>query len=97
MGQWSRVHTLIGALISWARLRDRGIAPHGSGSSKRFTLAIAPDTLHVYMGEVMIREVHGFAGKEDEVFVGVMACSPKGGGVEAIFRDLAITEGVREH
>ena len=45
----------------------------------------------------MIREVNAFgSGDEIEAFVGVMACSPKGGSVEATFGDYEVREGVRE-
>ncbi|KZP32751.1 hypothetical protein FIBSPDRAFT_811551 [Athelia psychrophila] len=54
-------------------------------------------TLRVYLGDTMIREVHAF-GQEDEneeAFVGVMACSPLGGGVKATFEGFQMREWVR--
>jgi regulation of enolase protein 1 (concanavalin A-like superfamily) len=46
----------------------------------------------------MIREVHAFAKGENEgkVFIGIMACSPLGGGSEARFSGLEYKYGVRE-
>ncbi|EIW66148.1 hypothetical protein TREMEDRAFT_65744 [Tremella mesenterica DSM 1558] len=39
----------------------------------------------------------GGGGKgEEEVIVGVMGCSPKGGGVKAVFSEFKMREGVRE-
>jgi regulation of enolase protein 1 (concanavalin A-like superfamily) len=68
-----------------------------STPSKRFTFALRQQHLRVYLGDEMIREVNTF-GREDgeEAFVGVMGCSPKGGGVEARFTGFDMRQGVRE-
>ena len=45
----------------------------------------------------MCREVTAFGtGEETEAFIGVMACSPQGGGREATFKDFHLDEGVKE-
>ncbi|WVW81872.1 hypothetical protein I302_103870 [Kwoniella bestiolae CBS 10118] len=63
----------------------------------RFTFALKGQKLKVYLNDEMIREVNVFGdGKAQKGFVGVMGCSPKGGGAEVTFRDFTVREGVRD-
>lgn len=52
----------------------------------------------MFHNQVMIREVHAFGPGQEKakVFVGVMACSPKGDRAEVSWRNLAWKEGARE-
>ena len=64
---------------------------------KRFTFTLHDKVLKIYNDGVMAREVNCFGtGDETEAFVGVMTCSPKGGGRTATFKDFKIDEGVVE-
>ncbi|ORY27646.1 hypothetical protein BCR39DRAFT_537598 [Naematelia encephala] len=75
---------------------DWSIQPAEHTISKRFTIALKDRMLKVYLGDEMIREVVAFGdGKSEEVWVGVMGCSPKGTGTEVRFKDFTIKEGVR--
>ena len=79
-------------------LTRRAIQPHSPTGPTQFTLAFTPKTLHIYFGETLHREVHSFgSGEDEEVFVGVMACSPNGEGVKAVFRNMTLSEGARMH
>lgn len=62
----------------------------------------------MYLGDDMIREVKWFgpttktqandhAEGQDDVFVGIMACSPKDGGAEVTWKDFTLKKGVRAH
>lgn len=42
----------------------------------------------------MIREVNVFGDGESKAIIGVMACSPLGGGVEGTFKDFKLKLGV---
>ncbi|KZP20622.1 hypothetical protein FIBSPDRAFT_861366 [Athelia psychrophila] len=76
---------------------DWSLQPWTQSSSTRFTISLKDRILRVYLGDTMIREVHAFGqGDEtEEAFVGVMACSPLGGGVKATFEGFQMREGVR--
>jgi len=39
---------------------------------------------------------NGENGKEGQVFIGIMGCSPLGKGTDAIFQNLEMREGVRD-
>lgn len=77
----------------------RSLSPSESNSA-HFTLAYTPETqtLRVFHNQVMIREVHAFSPGQEQakVFVGVMACSPKGDRAEVSWRNLAWKQGARE-
>lgn len=86
----------------------RSLHPRGRNDSNLFTIAYKPGELHVYLGDDMIREVKWFGlAKDDqaveskpvsdEVFVGIMACSPKEGGAAVRFNGFQMREGVRAH
>jgi regulation of enolase protein 1 (concanavalin A-like superfamily) len=63
--------------------------------SKRFTISLRGTDLKVFIGTDMIRHTtcFGFESQEleigNKVRVGVMACSPSGGGAKATFRNFA--------
>ncbi|KZP22426.1 hypothetical protein FIBSPDRAFT_859487 [Athelia psychrophila] len=76
---------------------DWSLQPWTPSSSTRFTISLKDRILPVYLGDTMIREVHAFGQGDDteEALVGVMACSPLGGGVKATFQGFQMREGVR--
>ncbi len=85
----SREHRLIQILF-------RSLQPNLPTSSDRFTFSLSNRHLRVYLGDEMVREVNAFgSGEETSAFVGVMGCSPKGGGVEARFKRFKMRDGVR--
>ena len=56
-------------------------------------MVLVSDSLKVYFDDLMVREVNVFGQDETEAFVGVMTCSPKGGGAKATFTDFQLREG----
>jgi regulation of enolase protein 1 (concanavalin A-like superfamily) len=77
--------------------------------SPTYTISYDPSTLSIrlYLNDELVRTENGFGGtpsqgvdghaeREGEVWVGIMASSPGGEGVEASFKDLEMREGVRE-
>lgn len=74
---------------------SRSIQP--PAPTHHFTLSLRDRHLRVFLNDIMIREANAFGPEGvDEVFVGVMGCSPKGGEVEARFKAFTIREGVRD-
>lgn len=94
-------------------MSTRAITPAKEGSTFTVSYHKAKQHLRVFINDVMVREVHGYAHlhakgeglgdfdkekgteREGKVFVGVMGCSPLGGGSEATFESLEYRTGVR--
>ncbi|WWC99180.1 hypothetical protein V866_006075 [Kwoniella sp. B9012] len=83
-------------VVATAPYSDWSLLPPPSKTS-RFTLSLKGQKLKVYLNDEMIREVNVFGdGEATKGFVGVMGCSPKGGGAEVVFREFMVKEGVRD-
>jgi len=60
----------------------------------RFKISYHNRKLMIFEGDLMVREVNVFGdGTEVKATVGVMACSPLGGGAKATFKNFTLKEG----
>ncbi|WVR03534.1 hypothetical protein IAU60_000526 [Kwoniella sp. DSM 27419] len=63
----------------------------------RFEISLQGQHLRVFLNGDMIRQVKAFGdGKATKAFIGVMGCSPKGGGAMVTFRNFTLKSGARE-
>lgn len=79
---------------------DWSLSRRREDDSARFKVQVAPNELKVFLGDDMIREVKWFgppevhAQRNQKIFVGIMACSPKEGGADVSWANFEMIEGL---